>query len=244
MESSIREVVIIPSYCEVEALPVFLRELLPLLPITTCVIICDDSPVDTFEALKKEIEKIDISGIEIKYNHADSKAGRGAAVKRGLILAKAEFSRCAYFVECDADGSHRPEDVLRVLNTKESADLVIGSRYLPGSVISNWPKSRRIFSKILNKIIPMVLRLKINDVTNGLRRYSISATNVILEKESRNAGFTYLSEQALVVTRAKLRVVEIPIHFIDRIHGHSTVTFREIYQSIKGIFTIIPMSLR
>ena len=90
----------------------------------------------------------------------------------------------------------------------------------------------------------MILRMEINDVTNGLRRYSISATNIILEKESRNAGFTYLSEQALVVTRAKLRVLEIPIHFIDRIHGESTVTYREITQSIKGIFKLIPMSLR
>ncbi len=244
MGSSVREVVIIPSYCEVEALPVFLEELLPLLPITTCVVICDDSPLEIFQALKKELEKIKTTGIDIKYNHSESKAGRGAAVKRGLMFAQKEFPSCVYFVECDADGSHRPEDVLRVLTVTESADLVIGSRYLPESIISNWPKSRRVFSKILNKTIPMILRMDINDVTNGLRRYSISATNIILEKESRNAGFTYLSEQALVVTKAKLRVLEIPIHFIDRIHGHSTITYREITQSIKGIFKLIPMSLR
>jgi dolichol-phosphate mannosyltransferase len=242
MTQMISEVIIIPSYSEVEALPAFLVELIPILPITTSIIICDDSPEHEFEVLKKKIIKIENQNINISYLHSNSKAGRGAAVKRGLEFARKEYKECRYFLECDADGSHRPEDVIQVLKGNESIDLVIGSRYLEQSLISNWPKSRRAFSRILNWTIPKVLRINVKDVTNGLRRYSANATAVILQKESQNSGFTYLSEQALIVSRAQMSILEVPIHFIDRIHGESTVTYREIINSIKGIFKLVPMS--
>jgi dolichol-phosphate mannosyltransferase len=122
----------------------------------------------------------------INYLHSNSKAGRGAAVKRGLEFARREYEECKYFLECDADGSHRPEDVVRVLKENESIDLVIGSRYLGESLISNWPKSRRLFSRILNQALPKLLRINVKDLTNGLRRYSVEATTLILKKESKN----------------------------------------------------------
>ncbi len=242
MPQMISEVIIIPSYSEVAALPVFLNELIPILPNSAFIIICDDSPNQVFKVLKNEISKIENHNLVIDYLHSNSKAGRGAAVKRGLEFARREFADCKYFLECDADGSHRPEDVVRVLEANQSIDLVIGSRYLGESLISNWPKSRRAFSRILNWTIPKILRINVKDVTNGLRRYSIKATTVLLEKESQNTGFTYLSEQALIISRAQLSIQEVPIHFIDRIHGESTVTYREIISSIRGILKLIPMS--
>lgn len=242
MSQVISEVLIIPSYSEVLALPVFLSELIPILPNSTCIIICDDSPNQVFKVLKTEISKIKNHTLVINYLHSNSKKGRGAAVKRGLEFARKEFADCKYFLECDADGSHRPQDVVRVLTADKSVDLVIGSRYLGESLISNWPKSRRVFSRILNGTIPKILRINVKDVTNGLRRYSIKATTVILQNQSQNSGFIYLSEQALIVSRAQLSILEVPIHFIDRIHGESTVTYREIISSIRGIFKLIRMS--
>jgi len=235
-----RIVLVIPSYNESEALEVFLRELLPLLPQDSAVIISDDSVPKVSTIIQGQVDEIKINcQKQIIIDRADVKTGRGAAVKRGMRLALSAFPNLEFVVECDADGSHTPKDVVSVILHPSKCDLVIGSRYLPQSKISNWPLQRKIFSKILNMTIPRVLDIPIKDITNGLRRYSMEASALLVSVESLNSGFVYLSEQASILQKARYSICETPIHFINRVLGESTVTSKEVIESITGIKRII-----
>jgi dolichol-phosphate mannosyltransferase len=117
--------------------------------------------------------------------------------------------------------------------------MLIGSRYLKESAIENWPLLRRIFSKILNSLIPVLLNINVTDITNGLRRYNNQSVDLILNFKQLSFGFTYLSEQALIVRAKNLKILEIPITFINRSRGNSTVGLKEIYSSIQGVFLLL-----
>jgi dolichol-phosphate mannosyltransferase len=241
----ITHVIIIPTFKELEALPQFLFELLPLIAESTALVIADDSADDEFARLENAVYKIqNVENREVVFSHHSGKGGRGAAVKRGLALALSTFPNATHLLECDADGSHQPSDILRVINTASNFDLVIGSRYLPNAKISNWPTSRRMFSKALNKIIPRILGLQISDVTNGLRCYSKECALRIVNTESINSGFIYLSEQALIVSKGDFKITEIPIHFKNRTLGETTVTYKEIMQSLSGIASLFPLRIK
>ena len=156
-----------------------------------------------------------------------------------MSIALSEFPNFTTILECDADGSHRPEDILKIKNSSSEADLIVGSRYLKSSKIVGWPASRRIFSWSLNKTIPRLTRVNLKDITNGLRRYSKGAAEEILSAVQVNKGFIYLSEQAILISRASMVISEEPIIFVDRTLGNSTVTWREISNSLLGIFRLV-----
>jgi dolichol-phosphate mannosyltransferase len=152
-----------------------------------------------------------------------------------MKLSREKFPHLVHFIECDADGSHRVVDIIKVRDLESHGDLLIGSRYLPESKIVGWPMTRRVFSYLLNISIPCLMKVRVSDVTNGLRRYSITAVDAILAKEPINKGFIYLSEQALILRNQGYVLDEVPIIFVDRTLGKSTVTWREIVASLKGI---------
>lgn len=234
--NQVKNVVIIPSLNERFALPELLSQLVAELTINDAVLIMDDSTAEIAKEIDSMCSQI-MSQAKCEYifiNHG-KKSGRGAAVRRGMETAKETFPSMEFVIECDADGSHQPRNILQIKNYETSTDLVIGSKYLPDSTITGWPLSRRIFSYILNRTIPKIFKIDITDITNGLRRYSVSAAESILSQRQRNTGFIYLSEQAIVVNSSKLSINEIPIDFIDRTKGESTVSWREVTNSIRGI---------
>jgi dolichol-phosphate mannosyltransferase len=234
--NQVKNIIIIPSFNETFALPDLLSQLIDNLTTNDAVLIMDDSKADIATEIDSQCKQI-MAQAKCEYifiNHGE-KSGRGAAVRRGMETAKKTFPNMEFVIECDADGSHQPKNILQIRNYESSTDLVIGSRYLPDSTITGWPLSRRIFSYILNKTIPKIFKIDITDITNGLRRYSVSATESILNQRQRNTGFIYLSEQAIVVNNSKLSINEIPIDFIDRTKGESTVSWKEVTDSIRGI---------
>lgn len=237
--------IIIPSYKETLALPKMLFELQLGLTATDAVIVMDDSPeliANKIEAACSEaLRKSSASYLFI--NHP-AKAGRGDAVRRGMVQAITLFPSLEFVMECDADGSHRPVDILRVKESKIDADLLIGSRYLLDSKVQGWPLSRRIFSRALNFIIPRVLQIKVADITNGLRRYSINAVNEIIAQNQVNKGFIYLSEQALTLEKRGLVIKELPTVFVNRTLGSSTVTWREVLASVRGVIRLVTLKYR
>jgi dolichol-phosphate mannosyltransferase len=156
-----------------------------------------------------------------------------------MIKALNDYPEAKFIVECDADGSHRAIDILKIKNSETVADLLIGSRYLPSSKIIGWPMSRRIFSWILNNSIPRVIFVEVHDITNGLRRYSREAVRQILSNPQMNTGFVYLSEQAVVLKKRGMKISEEPIIFVDRTLGTSTVTWRELTNSLLGIARLV-----
>jgi dolichol-phosphate mannosyltransferase len=237
---SVENVVIIPSYNELLALPTQLRFLVPKLDKNTAVVVVDDSPEEVSNQLRDKCDEICREHqTQLIFLSNPKKNGRGRAIRLGMETARENFPNLRYSIECDADGSHRPEDIMRLIQSSVDCDLLVGSRYLPESKIQGWPISRRLFSYLLNKILPRVFALGLTDVTNGLRRYSQSATGAILSEEAICNGFIYLSEQALVVKNNHLTISEIPITFIERISGSSTVTWREIVNSLRGIVELL-----
>lgn len=236
----IQVVITIASYNESISLPVLVEALSPALTPTDAVLIVDDSSDEVFVAIKQSVEDAfkNSKGVLI-FSHNSKKTGRGAAIRRAMKLSFEQCSQLKYFIECDADGSHRVDDILRLRNSNCDSDLLIGSRYLKDSEIKGWTMQRKIFSKILNIVIPFILRIPIKDITNGLRRYSASALKEILLREPINSGFTYLSEQAFILQSKKLTICETPIIFANRIAGNSTITPHEILASIKGIIKLI-----
>ena len=237
--NSVKFVIAIPSYNEIAALPILIKKLSLSLNPDDAVLILDDSSIDNkikIHSLTREVF-IGSKGI-LLFSNSDEKLGRGSAIRRGMQFCKKHFPNLQYFIECDADGSHQVSDVIKLRDHQSKIDLVIGSRYLPKSQIIGWPVQRRIFSRLLNFIIPKMLGIPVKDITNGLRRYSPKAIDYILKIKQLNNGFTYLSEQIFIVHTNGLSILELPIIFIDRVSGKSTVTYKEVFNSIKGILLL------
>ena len=240
MNENVSTAIIIPSYNETLALPELLREIESRLTSRDAIIVMDDSPTDvSIEIRKKCYDVINSSECEFIFDNSGHKCGRGAAVRRGMSIALNEFPNIQTFLECDADGSHRPEDILKIKDSLNAADLLVGSRYLKTSEIVGWPASRRLFSWFLNKTIPRLTKVHLRDITNGLRRYTKRAVVGILSENQVNKGFIYLSEQAILISKKGLLISEEPIIFVDRTLGKSTVTWREISNSLYGIFKLV-----
>lgn len=240
MRNEIKTGLIIPSYNEILALPELLRHLKKGLTSQDAILVMDDSSKEKSLLIEgKCLEELDNSQVRFIFKNSGAKSGRGAAIRKGMSIALAEFPNIERIIECDADGSHRPEDILKIKNSLSKPDLLIGSRYLESSQIIGWPLSRRIFSWLLNKSIPRLIGVKVHDITNGLRSYSRNAVVEILSKPQLNYGFIYLSEQAIIISKADMDISEEPIIFIDRTLGESTVTWREISNSIYGIFRLV-----
>ena len=229
---------IFPTYREFESLKVLLGSLVPELKESDAVVICDDTGAEFKEMISNDVLKIFYEAkCEVFFSFSDSKSGRGAAVFRGMELASQIFPNLKFILEADSDGSHRPQDIIRILRS-EAADFRIGSRYLKESKIIGWPLSRKFFSSLLNKLIPKILNLDCTDATNGLRRYSASCVKVLRAQGITNTGFIYLSEQAVILSNAGYSISETPITFVNRTHGESSVGWREIKDSIIGVVSI------
>ncbi len=235
--NAVKSVLVVAAYKEFENLHQLLVDLDSLLPSEAAIIVADD----TGEGSQSRIEKIVRESLNSERNwlisFESSKSGRGSAVLRGFNQAKENFTEIEYYSECDADGSHRPTDIAKVILWPPS-DFLIGSRYLPTSKIEGWPRSRRVASRILNLSIPKMLGIKSTDVTNGLRRYSKASTDLIIKHQPLNAGFIFLSEQALLLSNRGIDPVEVPITFVDRVHGESSVGLSEIIDSLFGVLTL------
>ena len=228
------------SYREADNLRNILRSLSKHLGSTTLVVVADD----TGEDYRRQLEDFCHSAMadsmaSVVFNYSDTKSGRGAAVRRAFEWAFNAYPDARYFMEMDSDGSHSAQDIVSLMRSQSQADLLIGSRYLTDSRIVGWPVQRRVFSKLLNLVIPALLGVRAKDLTNGLRRYSRDSVEIILRHPPQNSGFIYLSEVAMLVTFNGLSIEEIPITFTDRDLGESTVTSSEIKASLQGILSLI-----
>ncbi len=236
----IKKAIIIPTYLETESLNSLLSNLVPTCSNETAIVICDDSGPNLnkfYESLVSKIRRE--KELEIMVDFSEVKNGRGHAIFRGFQLSTKFFPNADFFLECDADESHRVEDINMILDHNPNSEFVIGSRYLKQSKILGWPITRRIFSKFLNILIPRILKIETSDATNGLRRYSRTAVNAILQSQIRTSGFIVLSEYALILKRYGIYPEDVPTTFINRKIGSSTVTFRELINSAKGLLRMV-----
>ena len=224
--------IIVPAYNEKKNLIKLVKEINK--NVVATIIIVDDSPDQSSKILFKDKPK------NIKFLYRGKKLGRGSAVIFGLKKAL-KIKKITYFIEMDADLSHKPSELKKNLDifNKNKLDLLIASRYLEKSKIINWPKSRRVLSKLSNKMARYLLGIPISDYTNGYRIYSKRATNLITKKCGRiGDGFIVLSEIIMLIDLKKYKIGETHTKFINRIRGESSVNFKLILQSLQGLFKL------
>ena len=182
------------------------------------LVVDDNSPDGTGEIA----DKLAAEDSHVHVLHRDRKAGLGAAYIAGFHWALGEGYDV--IVEMDADGSHRPEELPRLLDALASADLVLGSRYVPGGTVLNWPKSRELLSRGGNTYARLMLGIKLKDATGGYRAYRASTLRKIALDEVESQGYCFQIDLAMRAIRAGLTVTEVPITFVERVHGSSKMS--------------------
>jgi glycosyltransferase involved in cell wall biosynthesis len=138
----------------------------------------------------------------------------------------------------DADLSHLPEELPRLLVASAHADVVIGSRYREGGAIRGWSRKRRVWSHLSNSLIDLVLRLPITDYTNGYRLYDRRAVEVLLRTDLKERGYISLSEWAWVLHGAGLTFADVPITFVNRRLGTSKMSAREAIGALRALMRL------
>lgn len=221
-----------PTYNEIESLSFSVDSLIAL-GIKIDLLIVDDNSPDGTGALADELSKqktTQLSSINIFVLHRDSREGLGAAYLAGFNWA---FSRdYKTVVEMDADGSHLATDLKVMLEAAEDADLVIGSRWVPGGAVQNWPWYRKFISRAGNRYARTLLRSSLKDMTAGFRAYRVSFLQELNLDTVASRGYAFQVEMALRTIRAGGKVVEVPITFVERNFGRSKMTTAIVLEAL------------
>jgi dolichol-phosphate mannosyltransferase len=220
---------VIPTYNEA----LNLREIIARLRLAhpeVDVLVVDDSSPDGTGRLADEIAAADP---QVSVLHRPHKDGLGAAYLNGFRVALED----GYDVvgEMDADGSHQPEQLHRLLEALHDADLVIGSRWVPGGSIVNWPMSRELLSRGGNFYTRTLLGIDVRDATAGYRLFRRTTLERIHLEEIVSLGYVFQAELAYRTMREGLRVVEVPIEFVERVRGDSKMSRHVATESLKRI---------
>ncbi len=210
-----RVLVLLPTYNELENLPLIMERIRASVPDADVLVLDDNSP-DGTGALADEMATADP---HIQVLHRAGKEGLGKAYLAGFDWGLQRGYDA--LIEIDADGSHPPEVLPRMLEVAREADLVIGSRWVPGGSIVNWPKSREVISRGGNLYIRLALGMPVKDATAGYRVYRASALREIGLADVSSQGYCFQVDLTWRAVRAGLVVAEVPITFVERQIGAS-----------------------
>ncbi len=220
-----RVLVIIPTYNERENVTRIVPAVLAAAPVD--VLIADDNSPDGTGQLADDLAAADE---RVHVLHRAAKAGLGAAYLDGFRWALDRGFGAV--VEMDADGSHRPQDLPRLLDALKGADMVLGSRWVPGGEVVNWPKSREWLSRGGNTYAHLMLRIPLSDATGGFRAYRTDTLRAIDLSTVDSQGYVFQVDLAHRALRHGLRVVEVPITFVERMHGTSKMNRRIVVEAM------------
>lgn len=210
-----RHVVLVPTYNERDSLPRLLEVLRAEVPFVDVAVIDDNSPDGTGEVA----DAFAATDPQVRVLHRAGKEGLGRAYLHGFRWALEQGYDA--LVEMDADGSHQPEQLERLLAASADADLVIGSRWVPGGATHNWPHRRNMLSRGANLYTRAALGLPVRDATAGYRLYRTSALQAMNLEGVASAGYCFQVDLTLRAVDRGLRVVEVPIDFVERTEGTS-----------------------
>jgi dolichol-phosphate mannosyltransferase len=212
--------VILPTYDEVENLEAVVGGVRAAVP-DAYVLVVDDASRDGTGALADALAEADPL---LRVLHRPGKAGLGRAYTAGFDLALAEGA--ALVIEMDADLSHDPADLPRLIAAAREADLVLGSRYAPGGGIENWGLERHVLSRAGCSYARRVLGVDVRDLTGGFKCFRASALHAIDYPSAGAEGYVFQVELTWRVLRAGLTVAEVPIRFRERRLGRSKMSAR------------------
>ena len=210
--------VVVPTYDERANLPGVVERLRAAVPDADLLVVDDDSP-DGTGALADELTAADPA---VHVLHRTRKEGLGAAYVAGFGWGLARGY--GVLVEIDADGSHQPEQLPLLLAALEDADLVLGSRWVPGGSVTDWPARRSALSRGGNTYVRLALGLRLRDATGGFRAYRRATLESIDLGTVASHGYCFQVDLAWRVARSGGRVVEVPISFVERTQGRSKMS--------------------
>jgi dolichol-phosphate mannosyltransferase len=220
VNDSSKTLVLIPTYNERESLPAIVKAVRIAVPEATIQIVDDNSP-DGTGAIADEIANSDP---KIRVLHRQGKEGLGAAYLDAFGRAIDE-GRWRYVVQMDADFSHSPKDIPRLLAAlDDGADLAIGSRYVSGGGTINWGLGRRIISRGGGTYARLILGVDVHDLTAGFKAWKIQTLQNINLKDVGARGYGFQIEMTFRVLRNRMNVKEVPILFEDRRVGESKMS--------------------
>ena len=229
-----RTVMVVPTYNEVDNLAWVVGRLRAAQPSVDVLVVDDNSPDGTGDLA----DQLAADDSAVHVLHRPGKGGLGAAYLAGFAWAL----EAGYDVvgEMDADGSHQPEQLHRLLDAlagpdTEGADLVIGSRWVPGGSVVNWPLRREALSRGGNLYVRMLLGISIRDATAGFRVFRRSALEKIDLATVESTGYVFQTDLVTRCLRAGLAVREVPIEFVERVRGDSKMSGRVATESLRRI---------
>ncbi|MFY1702279.1 MULTISPECIES: polyprenol monophosphomannose synthase [Micromonospora] len=213
-----RVLVVIPTYDEADNLPSVVARLHRAAPQVEVLVADDNSPDGT----GRIAEAMAAADRRVHVLHRRGKEGLGAAYLAGFAWARERGYDAV--VEMDADGSHAPEDLPRLLAAARDADVVIGSRWTAGARVVNWPVRRLLLSRGGNLYARWALGVPVSDATGGYRVYRSAALSALNLESVCSQGYSFQVELCRLAHRAGLRIVEVPITFAERERGASKMS--------------------
>jgi dolichol-phosphate mannosyltransferase len=213
-----RVLVIVPTYNEVENLEAILGRLRGSVPTAHALVVDDGSPDGTGELA----DKLAVLDPSVHVLRRTAKTGLGTAYIAGFRWARERGYDVV--VEMDADGSHAPEQLPALLAALASADLVLGSRYVPGGAVTDWPLHRLLLSRAGNRYTRWALRLPLSDATGGYRVARGELIDRLPFDDVASQGYCFQVDWAWRAVRAGARVAEVPITFTERGFGRSKMS--------------------
>jgi len=231
------KLVIIPTYDESENIGVLLDQLLALPYGLEVLVVDDNSPDGTGDVVAARQQQ----NPRVHLLRRAGKLGLGSAYVAGFRYALAHGAQ--YIFEMDADFSHDPVSIGDFLQAAEQADLVLGSRYLHGVTVVNWPLSRLILSHSANVYTRVVTGLPVRDATGGFKCFRRCALESVDLDGVRSDGYSFQIEMSYKVWRKGFRIVEIPITFVDRRAGVSKMNRRIVWEAAWMVWRLRIMDL-
>ncbi len=210
-----KTLVIVPTYNERESLPRIAAKLLSLAAGVDVLVVDDNSPDGT----GKIADELAAKNPQIKVLHRAGKEGLGRAYLAGFKWALEK--NYEFIFEMDSDFSHNPDDVPAFLEAAQDADLVLGSRYVGGIRVINWPLGRLMLSRFAGKYVSLVTGMPFTDPTGGYKCFRRRALLAINLDEVRSNGYSFQIELTHRLWRQGYKIAEVPIIFTDRTQGQS-----------------------
>jgi dolichol-phosphate mannosyltransferase len=218
--------VVIPTYNERENLELIVGRVRAATPDVD-ILVADDGSPDGTGRIADDLAAADG---QIQVLHRTSKDGLGAAYLAGFAWALQHGYDVV--VEMDADGSHQPEQLPRLLEALRHADVVLGSRWVPGGRVENWPAHRMLLSRGGNTYTRLALGIPLRDATGGYRAFRRSALETLDLAGVASQGYCFQVDLAWRAVQRGLRVVEVPITFVERVRGDSKMSGSIVRESL------------
>jgi dolichol-phosphate mannosyltransferase len=228
-------IIIIPTYNERENIEKIIRKVISLPKQFNILIVEDSSPDGTGEIVKKLISEFPD---RIFMEERMGKLGLGTAYIHGFRWAMAH--NYEYIFEMDADFSHNPEDLVRLYAAckDQGADMAIGSRYINGVNVVNWPMGRVLMSYYASAYVRFITRMKIRDTTAGFKCYTKKVLETIDLDKIRFIGYAFQIEMKFTAWKHGFKIVEVPIIFTDRTEGQSKMSKGIFKEAILGVLSL------